>query len=191
LIPQPSSIDHLVISETGFKKLVTFLGAFPAILDIVRAFGESPGEDQRSGGSFKDHSDTQKGIYGMVGSLPMAKRFHEYWLMRAESTFLLKHVERHEREEQSDPWSIRQMGIYFQANKSLGQSTFILINASKRVQQRMKAGSETAFGAAEMHLLLLSTIMHGWREYLDYLEHRLDVVVRQLSLSKKMLANAY
>jgi hypothetical protein len=109
----------------------------------------------------------------------------------AESTFLLKHVERHEREEQSDPWSIRQMGIYFQANKSLGQNTFILINASKRVQQRMKAGSETAFGAAEMHLLMLSTIMHGWREYLDYLEHRLDVVVRQRCMRKKLLGNTY
>jgi hypothetical protein len=95
----------------------------------------------------------------------------------AESTFLLKHVERHEREEQSDPWSIRQMGIYFREDRKLGQNTFILINASKRVQQRMKANSETALGAAEMHLLLLSTIMNGWREHLDYLEHRLDVVV--------------
>lgn len=41
----------------------------------------------------------------------------------------------------------------------------------------MKAASGATFGAAEMHLLLLSTIVHGWREYLDYLEHRLDAVV--------------
>lgn len=103
--------------------------------------------------------------------------------MRAESTFLLKHVERHEREEQSDPWSIRQMGVYFQVNKPLAQTTFVLINASKRVQHRMKAMSVTAFGGAEMHLLLLSTSIDGWREYLDYLEHRLDAVVRHHSIN--------
>ena len=97
--------------------------------------------------------------------------------MGAESTFLLKYVERHEREEQSDPWSIRQMGIYFQAKKPLGQNAFVLVNTSKRVQQRMKAASGSIFGAAEMHLLLLSTIMHGWRDFLDYLEHRLNAVV--------------
>jgi len=97
---------------------------------------------------------------------------------------LLKHVERHEREEQSDPWSIRQTGVYFQANKHLGQNTFVLINASKRVQQRMKAASVAAVGAREMHLLLLSTVMHGWRQYLDYLEHRLDIVVRHHCISK-------
>jgi len=76
LIPQLSSIDHLVISETGFKKLVTFLGAFPAILDIVRAFGETPGEEERSGGSFKDHSDPQRGTYG-VFVISIATRFRD------------------------------------------------------------------------------------------------------------------
>jgi hypothetical protein len=95
----------------------------------------------------------------------------------SESCFLLQHVEQHGREEQSDPWSIRQTGVYHRSDKALNQDTDLIVNPSDRLQERLKELKASTSAAADVSLLLMSTTTRNWRPYLDYLESRLDVLV--------------
>lgn len=95
----------------------------------------------------------------------------------SESCFLLQHVEQHGREEQSDPWSIRQTGVYHRSDKALNQDTDLIVNPSDRLQERLKELKASTSAAAGVSLLLMSTTTRNWRPYLDYLESRLDVLV--------------
>lgn len=94
-----------------------------------------------------------------------------------ESCWLVKHVEKHEREEQSDPWSIRQMGVYYSQNDT--SSTFVVFNPSKRFQERLKNATNGGdVASSDLQVLLLSSATRNWRQYLDFIEGRLDNVVR-------------
>jgi len=95
----------------------------------------------------------------------------------SESCFLLQHVEQHGREGQSDPWSIRQTGVYHRSDKALNQDTDLIVNPSDRLQERLKELKASTSAAANVTLLLMSTTTRNWRPYLDYLESRLDVLV--------------
>jgi hypothetical protein len=95
----------------------------------------------------------------------------------SESCFLLQHVEQHGREEQSDPWSIRQTGVYHRSDKALNQDTDLIVNPSDRLQERLKELKASTSAAADVSLLLMSTTTRNWRPYLDYLESRLDILV--------------
>lgn len=97
--------------------------------------------------------------------------------MMAESTWLLQHVEQHGREDQTDPWSIRQTGVYHSIDETSRWETFLVVNPSDRFQERAKAVGKTPSAGANIHLLLLSTTTRTWRVYIDYLESRLDVLV--------------
>jgi len=70
LVPQLTSVSHLLISEAGLRKLLVHTCAFPPILDMVRAFGRMTGEEERSGSPFVDRSDTAEGITGEFQSIP-------------------------------------------------------------------------------------------------------------------------
>ena len=104
----------------------------------------------------------------------------------SESCFLLQHVEQHGREGQSDPWSIRQTGVYHRSDKVLNQDTDLIVNPSDRLQERLKELKASTSAAADVSLLLMSTTTRNWRPYLDYLESRLDVLVSPGAIAQSL-----
>jgi hypothetical protein len=106
-------------------------------------------------------------------------------LVLPEHCYLLKHAEEHGRDEQDDPWSIRQMGVYHRRDES-EDDLFIIINPSKSFQRRLKDArtkSGRQPGPKDIQTLLLSCTALGWRWYVNYLEGQFNDLVRiQLSL---------
>ena len=93
----------------------------------------------------------------------------------------MKHAERHNRNPDADEWSIRQIGVYLHANDKDDSSTVILLNPSKRFQQRhLRARRNGKSSLADVETLLYSACLGNWDEFLDYLEIRLRKRVNYL-----------
>lgn len=115
-----------------------------------------------------------------------------------ETAFLLKHVEEHGREDQVDPWSIRQLGVYTSVDSD-GSACVVVINPSITFQQRLKSlrnQRPEAVGFKDVISLLLSSASSQWRSYLHELELGFEELVSQSScdfpsanVKKKQKAN--
>ncbi|OCL12990.1 hypothetical protein AOQ84DRAFT_385717 [Glonium stellatum] len=152
LVPQEYSWGSLLISEEGFRKLVSYFEVFPPFLDVVHAFGRRTTPASDSIGGFQSHCST--------GSTSV------------EHCYLLKHAEEHGRDEQDDPWSIRQMGVYHRRGEN-EDDLFIIINPSKSFQRRLKdaqTNSGLQPGPKDIQTLLLSCTTLGWRWHVNYVE---------------------
>ena len=156
---------------------------FPPFLDIIHAFGKKRGDQERTGSCFADRKDDDEKVKGICRcsriDLPILLTSY------SESCFLLQHVEQHGREGQSDPWSIRQIGVYHRSDKAINQDTDIIVNPSDRLQERLKELPASTSAAAKVSLLLMSTTTRNWRLYLDYLEGRLNVLVSSGAIASR------
>ena len=88
-------------------------------------------------------------------------------------------MELHGRVGPSDPWSMRQIGVYHKQDSAHDRHTFIIINPSKPFQKRLK--KVIASGRPQwqdIHNLLHSSVTSRWRKYVDYLDEELEIVVR-------------
>lgn len=100
-------------------------------------------------------------------------------LNHQEICYGLGFVERHHRERQSDPWSIRRTGVYQKHNFQTEENTWCLLHPSDVVQKRLRStyGSlqsgfdrEPLRKVAHLHLLFVSHATENWGLYIDYLE---------------------
>ena len=99
-----------------------------------------------------------------------------------ETLYLIKHVERHGREERDNPWSIRQMGTYHKADKVIGD-VFVIFNPSRTFQRRLKVVKTQNIlpQVEEIHLALLTSVAANWRWYITDLERTYEAIVSYLS----------
>lgn len=104
--------------------------------------------------------------------------------------YLLKHVEKHGREEIKDPWSVRQMGVYHRADQDLGD-VFVIFNPSKPFQRRLKRiiTLRSRSHVADIHLALLSSVTANWRWYITDLERNYEAIVDLSPAMHIILAN--
>lgn len=106
------------------------------------------------------------------------------WLTQIlEFCFLLKHVEKHGREELGDKWSIRQMGVYACVGRQ-GRATFLVINPSHTFQQRLKDAQKdntVPIGAADIFRLLISCSSTQWRMNINDIEEAFTHLVGVIS----------
>lgn len=153
LIPQQSSWGRLVIDEYSVRKILTCLNVFPPFIDVIRTFGEKTGFEDDSYGGLRFRSDYQNGVQ--------------------EIAYLVKHVEEHGRSELSNPWSIRQMGVYHKKGGPSGD-VFIIINPSLPFRQRLKdvKHAQRTPSPGEIHLMIQSCTMEKWRWYISNLEKK-------------------
>lgn len=70
------------------------------------------------------------------------------------------------------------MGVYHSIDETSHWENFLVFNPSDRFQERAKAVGKAPSAGANIGLLLLSTTTKNWRFYIDYLETRLDILVR-------------
>ncbi|KAI9709139.1 MAG: hypothetical protein M1820_003586 [Bogoriella megaspora] len=148
LIPQQFSWGHLVIDECSMRKLLTRFDVFPPFIDTMRAFGQRTGYEDESYSNVNFRSG------------------HEI-------TYLVKHVEKHGREEKEDPWSVRQMGVYHKHEEESGD-VIIIVNPSYSFQRRIKKLKQPkkALSLDEIHLAILSCSMENWKWYISDLEKK-------------------
>ncbi|KIW11260.1 hypothetical protein PV08_10560 [Exophiala spinifera] len=164
LIPQRFSWDRLMISDRALRRLAHHFGIFPEFLDVVTAFGERIVSDSDSVGGFRSHSGGQA----------------------FECAYLAKTVEEHGRDDDEDPWSIRQMGIYSQREANKEATTFIIINPLQTFLQRLKdaqAGTGEPPAWRDIHRLALSSSTTPWRQYTSYLETQMTQLKTRAHLS--------
>ncbi|KAF2191181.1 hypothetical protein K469DRAFT_746598 [Zopfia rhizophila CBS 207.26] len=157
LIPQRFSWDQLLISEKALRRLLHHFKVFPVFLDVLCAFGRQTSSTSDSLGGY--HSQTNG----------------------------TKSVEEHGREESQEPWSIRQMCIYHQQDKSFDNNNFIIINLTKSFQHRLKdARAHTTNPPTwrEIHTLAVSYSTWHWRWYLGFWESKLSQLISKAHLSQ-------
>jgi hypothetical protein len=178
LIPQEYSWGSLVISLEGLCKLFTYLAVYPAFIDILRAFGEKTNFEDETYSGFRFQPNTPTGASGTCSHIShkCGPRVLRFWV---ETSYLVKHVEEHGRKGPSNPWSVRQMGVYHKANPSAG-NIFVILNPSKSFLRRLKQAQQGAGlpGPWELHLMILACAMEKWRWYLSDLERECASMVR-------------
>ncbi|KAE9379782.1 hypothetical protein N431DRAFT_326685 [Stipitochalara longipes BDJ] len=164
LIPQRFSWDNLLISESGLRIILSHFRIFPALLDVVNAFGAQTSSESDSIST--SHSYTRANI--------------------SECCYITKHVENHGREDSDDPWSIRQMGVYHQRNAWDDTNTFVIFNPSITFQQRFK-DAQAASGRLptwrDIHTLAASCSTTPWRRYIGHMEYELAQLKTKAHLS--------
>ncbi|OAL46041.1 hypothetical protein IQ07DRAFT_647681 [Pyrenochaeta sp. DS3sAY3a] len=165
LVPQRYSWDRLTISENALRSLIHHFNIFPAFIDIVCAFGKLTSESSDSlGGCYKWERENAK-----------------------ECCYLLKNVEKHGREDSSEPWSIRQLGLYHQCDSASGNDTFIILNPTMSFQQRLK-NAQLKTGTTptwqDIHNLALSHCTWQWRWYVTYWEAKLNELISKAHVSR-------
>ena len=94
-------------------------------------------------------------------------------------------VEKHER-ELTDPWSIRQAGVYQRYDLTLQRSIWILLQPSAELQVQLRdsacrfqdTNSLETQNLIDIHVLLVSCATERWGSYIEYLEDVCVAMVR-------------
>jgi hypothetical protein len=75
----------------------------------------------------------------------------------------------------SDPWSLRQTGVYQQLCNGLQTSRWILLNLSESTKLHLKDFVESRPNCCHLalHAELLLTLGSNWAEYIEYLSSEL------------------
>ncbi|KAK5248158.1 hypothetical protein LTR06_007901 [Exophiala xenobiotica] len=153
-----------MISDRALRRLAHHLDIFPPFLDLLQAFGERTSSDSDSDGGHRSYTRGQA----------------------FECSYLIKTAEEHGREDVEDPWSIRQMGVYFQHDSQRDTSTVIVINPLRSFLQRLKAAQiDTGDppGWREIHRLALSCSTHPWTAYISHLGSQMTQLKTRAHLS--------
>jgi hypothetical protein len=112
------------------------------------------------------------------------------WFL-SELCYLAKHVEPNEDEsgqqlepsdeepgQQLDPYSVRQMAVYHSYNAPRKANTFILVNPSMTFQLHWKqAREQQPMDWMDFHVAAAYAMTSCWREYINFLEAKLDMTV--------------
>lgn len=91
----------------------------------------------------------------------------------------------------SSPWSLRQVGIYQQADPQSKKSVWILLQPSKHIYDRLqeilrnKAAEKDNSNQSPMilHILFLSSTVMNWRDFIESLRSEIMALVSRASRS--------
>ena len=101
------------------------------------------------------------------------------------TSYNIKHVELHGRQDTLIPWSIRETGIYQQFTIKAQSSDCVVIQSSRSVQKRFEemgiGGNEKFAGLplhwSHFHEIVLSTVTSNWQEYIKLLDKSINDIV--------------
>lgn len=190
-IPQQYSWSRLLISYEAICKLLKYLQVFPAFINILRAFGERAGhEDDSHSEILVQENERSSGKLILILIMLELSSHWRLWEM-IETLYLIKHVERHEREEPKNPWSLRQMGVYHRTDNETGD-TFVILNPSHPFRRLLKHVSKLSLVSNpwKIHMILLTSAMRNWRWCITYLEGDYENMVRPQSCCAKTVLKA-
>ncbi|KAI1128867.1 hypothetical protein F5Y10DRAFT_239752 [Nemania abortiva] len=161
LIIQPAfSWSQLVITEVAFQRMLSDLRVFTPFMHIVHVFGTRTNDKERVNDLVYHHMDLSSGY---------------------ELCYSIRYFELNGR-GRGNPWSLRQTGVY-QRCYSTTQSTWLLLNYSDYMNQRIEAALEEEKNSAQKscramqllpHLFIISAATRNWRSYIESLRQRLS-----------------
>jgi len=173
-VRQDRSWTRLNIEQAHFQELVKLYDIFAPFWDCVFTFGRKHRENELNFPRFKTRSHL------MLGAGP-----HQL----EESAYVIRRVELNHRGN-SDPWSIRQTGVYHGIGTSTSvkpprlrqmdlQSKFLVIAPSKNAESKIgqyleqSALSKSSISPWNIHRIIVSDSLAGWQEYMASIETRL------------------
>ncbi|KAI9800578.1 MAG: hypothetical protein M1833_003236 [Piccolia ochrophora] len=176
-VTQSYTWSTLQISEEMFRQLRSSLGVNPRFLDIVQLFGEKAGPVEESHTSFFGHLSPHRSPQ----SLDIASQRCSF-----ELGYSVKHVERHGRPFPSDPFSIRETGVYHKWDANVGNNTWIFIQPSKATKadiDKLSSQLPEAF-QFQIHIAVLLGASEDWRYYTNYLEDSFSKLIDRSFFTK-------
>jgi hypothetical protein len=160
-----------MITGPALQALFTHLDLSPGFWPALKLFGSKVNNLHESVGGFHERSSCPR-------SYPDNAENDLF-----EFSYIAKHVEQHGRPNSYDPWSVRQIGVSHQYNSSRNQSTFIIINPSAMLVDRIDAlmkpeelivskemANRKDTSMLDVHRLILCTVTEQWSQYVTYLE---------------------
>jgi hypothetical protein len=96
------------------------------------------------------------------------------------------YVERNGKRPPRDPWSIRQTGVVHKFSAAMCSSQAILLHPNNEAvaQARLEAFAASANRSAlaqhplNLHLVIISSYISNWQEYIESLASELEQIVR-------------
>ncbi|OJD36867.1 ankyrin repeat protein [Diplodia corticola] len=169
-IRQPYSWTQLLISEVLFRKLMTIFRVHPAFLEVVLTFGEKIAPVEESQCSFFA-SISSNGASDSTSNRPPPSGS----TCSFEIAYNIKYVARHGRKYPKDPYSVRESGVYQKHTAASQQCTWILLQPSNELEERLQRHmfdplASNPNGHLLIHALILLVASEDWREYVNYLE---------------------
>ncbi|KAL0631044.1 hypothetical protein Q9L58_010100, partial [Maublancomyces gigas] len=171
---QEHSWGKMSIHREMFMKLLSQFQVFSYFLDVVYSFCEKVRPKNEGYNAFSDSisSDKSSGSgYGEEKSTPSIPSKLIIETLSPESCYILRYVEQHQRPGRGNPWSVRQTGVYHKFEIPTQNNTWIFLQPCTRFIERLEQlnGMDCNFS---VHLLLLSSSVGSWREYIDWLEEK-------------------
>jgi hypothetical protein len=167
--------------------LLSALQVFPAIVDVLRAFGQRTAAKDESYGAFYAQENPDESCKGKSNLISRSEK--NRCQRRADFTecaYTIKYSEKHGRDEPLDPWSLRQMGIYHQRLGNNDSNVFIVLNPSRPFLKRIKkvVSCKSRVTPESVQMMALSAAMDNWRWYISDLEERYTTAVKCMNLGK-------
>ena len=102
---------------------------------------------------------------------------------------MLKYVELHEDSEPSiNPWAIRQALIYQKYFHQSRESSHVFVRLSSAMQLALKGVLQKSSNQDDfisrwesVHQLFLGTLNANWRDFINYLDHEVSIIVSCMS----------
>ncbi|KAH8708494.1 hypothetical protein GQ44DRAFT_463058 [Phaeosphaeriaceae sp. PMI808] len=171
-INQSYTWSRMCISEEHFRRLFTRLAVHPSFLDIVYLFGAKVGPVEESFSS----------LFVDISPQPL----HSRQTPTSEDCsyyigYNIKYVARHGRAFPTDPFSIRETGVYQNFSSSNQESSWVFLQASGYLQKRLMGAFRLCDDTLPskqflLHAIILLDAAETWREYLIYLEDEFSKV---------------
>jgi hypothetical protein len=177
-ITQNHSLSPFNITERSMCSIFTQHQIPPGFLDIVCGFGDKSqtAEEGSANGIYSSFTGTSHDI------------FYQFW-----------YVEKNNRKH-SDPWSVRQTGVYHRfstADSPQAENLWLLLHPmpNSKAQTRMAVAAEKlsvvemARDPLRLHVLIMSSYVDNWRWYLHDIKWRYLVLVclEETAYIKKIL----
>ncbi|RYO26177.1 hypothetical protein AA0111_g8172 [Alternaria arborescens] len=172
-IDQSYTWSRLCISEEYFRRLFTQMAVHPNFVDVVRLFCEKTGPVEEGFSSlFMNMSEGD-----LSGNHSAPGRDCSYNI-----GYNIKYVAKHGRRYPTDPFSIREIGVYQHFSSSDQRCQWIFLQAPDHLKDRLRSNLQCFDDNPPMrqvlqHSMLLLEVSEDWREYLVYLEEEFSKIV--------------
>ncbi|EMD91849.1 hypothetical protein COCHEDRAFT_1154873 [Bipolaris maydis C5] len=172
-IDQSYTWSRLCISEEHFRQLFTRMAVHPDFLHVVRLFCEKTGPVEEGFSSLFMHMSERHDF----SHDSISGRDCSYYV-----GYNIKYVAKHGRRYPSDPFSIREVGVYQHFSSSDQQCRWVFLQAPNHLKDRLRHNLECLDNRSPtsqvlQHSMLLVQLSEDWREYLMYLEDEFSKIV--------------
>jgi hypothetical protein len=149
------------------------MAVHPDFLDVVRLFCEKTDPVEEGFSSLFMHRSERD----LSSDHSMQGCGHSYYI-----GYNIKYVAKHGRRYPTDPFSVREVGVYQHFSSSHQQCRWVFLQAPDHLKDQLRRNLQCFDDHPPerqvlQHSMVLLEVSEGWREYLIYLEKEFSRVV--------------